>query len=109
MTGLDTLIFPIRFPAVSTVIPVNLAKFAVFGTVDLNSSSKMASVHGQLKTVESIDNGARFYAGDLHIHTYGGSVDVKDAAMTVEAILDTAIAQDVIIVSITDHNNDKNV
>ena len=50
--------------------------------------------------------GARFLRADLHIHSYGefGSYDVKDATMTPEAIVDTAIAKGLKIISITDHN-----
>tara|TARA_R110002049_G_scaffold139245_1_gene299844 strand:+ start:2598 stop:5255 length:2658 start_codon:yes stop_codon:yes gene_type:complete len=50
--------------------------------------------------------GARFLRADLHIHSYGefGSYDVKDTAMTPEAIVDTAIAKGLKIISITDHN-----
>ncbi|MBU2995381.1 PHP domain-containing protein [Cellulophaga baltica] len=50
--------------------------------------------------------GANFFRADLHIHSYGefGSYDVKDATMTPEAIVDTAIDKGLKIISITDHN-----
>jgi hypothetical protein len=37
-----------------------------------------------LKDITQVDNGARFHNGDLHIHSNGGSHDVKDASMTPE-------------------------
>ncbi|MGO3719356.1 MAG: TrlF family AAA-like ATPase [Mesonia hippocampi] len=50
--------------------------------------------------------GAKFLRADLHIHSYGefGSYDVKDETMTPEAIVETAIAKGLKIISITDHN-----
>lgn len=59
--------------------------------------------------LDKLDSGARFYTADLHVHTYGGSADVKDPTCTVEAILDAAAAAGLGLVSITDHNNDKHV
>lgn len=60
------------------------------------------------ETIEKEGNGAQFYTADLHVHSFGGSPDVKDATMTVEAIVDTAVKQGVAIVAITDHNTDRN-
>lgn len=54
------------------------------------------------------DNGAQFYNADLHVHSFGGSHDVKDPTMTVEAIVDEAIAQGITLLAITDHNSDTN-
>ena len=59
--------------------------------------------------LEKLDCGARFYTADLHVHSYGGSADVQDSTMTVEAIVDAAVGANVGILSITDHNNDKSV
>lgn len=58
-----------------------------------------------------INNGARFYKADLHIHSFGeeGSFDVIDDTMTPENIVDTAIEKGLSIISITDHNEDRNV
>ncbi|MBP9079752.1 MAG: AAA family ATPase [Flavobacteriales bacterium] len=53
--------------------------------------------------------GAKFYRADLHIHSYGASHDVKDSTMTADAIVATAIAQGLSIISITDHNEIGNV
>jgi ABC-type lipoprotein export system ATPase subunit/histidinol phosphatase-like PHP family hydrolase/broad-specificity NMP kinase len=55
--------------------------------------------------------GAEFVRADLHIHSYGdhGSYDVTDVSMTPEAIVDTAIQQNLSIISITDHNEHRNV
>jgi ABC-type cobalamin/Fe3+-siderophores transport system ATPase subunit len=51
-------------------------------------------------------NGAHFLRADLHIHSYGkgGSYDVKDAGMTPQAIVDLAIAENLQVIAITDHN-----
>ncbi|MDZ4817477.1 MAG: hypothetical protein SGJ20_00735 [Planctomycetota bacterium] len=46
---------------------------------------------------------------DLHIHSYGGSHDVTDTTMTPEAIVDSAMKQGLSVISITDHNSNKNV
>jgi predicted ATPase len=50
--------------------------------------------------------GALFRRADLHIHSYGkgGSYDNTDATMTPEAIVDTAIAENLQVIAITDHN-----
>ncbi|WP_346362398.1 PHP domain-containing protein [Ralstonia pseudosolanacearum] len=53
--------------------------------------------------------GATFYRADLHIHSYGGSHDVVDTSMTSEAIVATAIEENIAIVAITDHNEISNV
>ena len=55
--------------------------------------------------------GAEFVRADLHIHSYGdhGSYDVTDVTMTPEAIVDTAISEGLSIISITDHNEHRNV
>lgn len=55
------------------------------------------------------DGGAQFYAADLHVHSFGASADVRDERMTVEAIIDTAHAQGLALLSITDHNTVANV
>lgn len=53
--------------------------------------------------------GARFYRADLHIHSYRASHDVRDATMTGEAIVATAIREGLAIIAITDHNEIGNV
>ena len=63
----------------------------------------------QFKDIVGIDNGARFYSVDLHIHSYGASHDVKDATMTPEAIVDSAVRQALRVIAITDHNSYLNV
>jgi PHP family Zn ribbon phosphoesterase len=63
-------------------------------------------------TIEQIrkhDNGAQFYAADLHVHSYGASADVSDSGMTVEAIIDAAHKNGISILGITDHNTAANV
>jgi ABC-type lipoprotein export system ATPase subunit len=59
--------------------------------------------------IEVFPNGARFHRCDLHIHSYGGSHDVKDATMTPEAIVKTAVKENLSIIAITDHNEITNV
>lgn len=54
-------------------------------------------------------DGARFYRGDLHIHSYKASHDVSDTVMTPQAIVDTAIQERLQIVAIADHNEIANV
>lgn len=64
-----------------------------------------------LLQIESVDNGAKFYRADLHIHSYGkyASYDVIDTQMTPENIIDEAIKENISIISITDHNEIGNV
>ena len=59
--------------------------------------------------IEAFPNGARFHRCDLHIHSYGGSHDVKDATMTPEAIVKTAVKENLSVIAITDHNEITNV
>lgn len=63
----------------------------------------------QLRDIQLVDNGARFHSVDLHIHSYGGSHDVKDSTMTPEAIVESAIRQNLMVIAITDHNSNLNV
>ena len=58
--------------------------------------------------IAKVANGAHFYNGDLHVHSFGGSHDVKDATMTVEAIIEEAVKQRITLLAITDHNSDAN-
>lgn len=54
-----------------------------------------------------MSQGALFYRADFHIHSFGmgmGSYDVKDTTNTPSAIVDTAIAKGLKVISITDHN-----
>lgn len=55
--------------------------------------------------------GACFVRADLHIHSFGvnGSYDVTDNQMTPENIINLAIAENIGIISITDHNEIGNV
>jgi ABC-type uncharacterized transport system ATPase subunit len=50
--------------------------------------------------------GALFRRADLHVHSFGpgGSYDVTDATMTPEAIVDTALKENLQVIAITDHN-----
>lgn len=62
-----------------------------------------------LNGIEQLPNGARFYHCDLHVHSYGGSHDVHDTTMTPEAIMQTAVQENIAMVAITDHNEISNV
>lgn len=62
-----------------------------------------------IENLLAIANGASFYRADLHIHSFLGSHDVKDVTMTPQAIVEQAIADKLDIISITDHNEIKNV
>ena len=63
----------------------------------------------QLRDIRILDNGAHFQSVDLHIHSYGGSHDVKDTAMSPDAIVDSAVSQGLRVIAITDHNSNANV
>jgi len=65
-----------------------------------------------IEGLNDIQNGAKFYRADLHIHSFGlktGSYDVFDELMTPEGIVDAAIAENISLISITDHNEIGNV
>lgn len=57
-----------------------------------------------ISEAESLHNGARFFRGDLHIHSVVGSHDVSDATATPSAIVETARDQGLEIIAIADHN-----
>jgi ABC-type polar amino acid transport system ATPase subunit len=59
--------------------------------------------------IAALPAGARFYRADLHIHSFGGSHDVKDQTMTPKSIVETAVAEGLAIIAITDHNEINNV
>jgi hypothetical protein len=61
------------------------------------------------KEIEAVENGAQFLNADLHVHSFGGSHDVKDDTMTIEAIIDEAVKRDIRILAITDHNAETNI
>ena len=64
-----------------------------------------------MEKIEKLSNGADFVRADLHIHSYGnddGSFDVKDEQMTPQNIVDTAINNNLSIISVTDHNEINN-
>lgn len=64
-----------------------------------------------LQEVQNESNGALFRRADLHIHSFGeaGSYDVTDATMIPEGIVDTAIAERLDLIAITDHNQIANI
>lgn len=60
-----------------------------------------------MEEIIELNSGADFVRADLHIHSYGkddGSFDVTDITMTPENIVETAIKNNLSIISITDHN-----
>lgn len=61
--------------------------------------------------IKANTDGALFRRADLHIHSFGdgGSYDNFDNTMTPEAIVDTAIAENLQVIAITDHNAIGNV
>lgn len=59
--------------------------------------------------IQQQEGGATFVAADLHVHSYGNSSDVKDPTMTIEGIIDAALAKGIGLLSVTDHNNDNQV
>lgn len=63
----------------------------------------------KLTDVLALPNGAQFYTADLHVHSCGGSHDVRDATMTPQALVDQAVKDGVALLSITDHNAISNV
>lgn len=64
-----------------------------------------------LDDIEKLDNGARFYRADLHIHSFGesASYDVDDSEMVPEKIIDKAVEHGLSVISITDHNEIGNI
>lgn len=65
----------------------------------------MASV----SNITALSNGARFYRADLHIHSFGASHDVNDVTMTPEGIVQTALAENLNVIAVADHNEIANV
>lgn len=59
--------------------------------------------------IEALPSGARFHRADLHIHSFGGSYDVEDVAMTPERIVETATAEKLDVIAVADHNEIRNV
>jgi energy-coupling factor transporter ATP-binding protein EcfA2 len=59
--------------------------------------------------IEGKPSGARFFRADLHIHTFGGSHDVSDTTMTPDAVIKTAVSENLGLIAVTDHNEILNV
>lgn len=64
-----------------------------------------------LTEIKAIENGAKFFRADLHIHSFGtlASYDVRDSNMTPENIIEEALKENISIISITDHNEIGNI
>ena len=69
----------------------------------------MAPTQKVAEEIAAISSGAQFYRADLHIHSYGGSHDVHDVGMTAQEIVDTAVAEKLNLIALTDHNEITNV
>lgn len=57
-----------------------------------------------LESALQLTSGARFVRGDLHVHSFIASHDVRDATATPEMIVSTALAEGLSILAIADHN-----
>ncbi len=57
-----------------------------------------------LDEILKLEKGARFYRGDLHIHSAGHSHDVGDAKATPDAIVKLAKKEGLDLIAIADHN-----
>ncbi|ABE46905.1 TrlF family AAA-like ATPase [Polaromonas sp. JS666] len=64
---------------------------------------------GKLQECLTQSDGAHFYRGDLHIHSYRASHDVNDIGMTPQAIVDTVVRENLQIIAVADHNEIGNV
>lgn len=62
-----------------------------------------------LDNLTSLSSGARFFRADLHVHSFGGSHDVRDERATPENIVQEAASEGLSIVAIADHNEICNV
>ena len=62
-----------------------------------------------LPDILQTDRGARFYRGDLHIHSYAASHDVSDTGATPQAIVALAKAEGLDLIAVADHNEIANV
>jgi len=63
----------------------------------------------EVESITALSRGATFFRGDLHIHSYGASYDVSDATATPSNIIDAAIAENLHIIALTDHNEISNI
>lgn len=61
------------------------------------------------ETAAALSSGAKFFRGDLHIHSFGASHDVKDETATPDGIVDLAKREGLSIIAMTDHNEIANV
>lgn len=64
----------------------------------------MSSTKPLFEALASLSQGALFHRADLHIHSYGGSHDVSDTALTPEGIVAAAKAEHLSLIAVTDHN-----
>ena len=63
----------------------------------------------EVELITALSRGATFFRGDLHIHSYGASYDVSDDTATPSNIIDAAIAENLHIIALADHNEISNV
>src|SRR5260370_38429442 len=57
-----------------------------------------------INQITALTDGASFFRGDLHIHSWGHSHDVKDQAMTPAAFVAKALSEGLSLIAITDNN-----
>ena len=69
-----------------------------------DGTAKRETGHMDIAEARHLDSGAKFFRGDLHIHSFGGSHDVQDSAATPGAIVRTAITEQLDLIAIADHN-----
>ncbi|AIB13945.1 histidinol phosphatase (plasmid) [Azospirillum argentinense] len=60
-------------------------------------------------TVTAHSNGATFFRGDLHIHSFGASYDVTDSDATPANIVEVAVKEGLAFAALADHNEITNV
>lgn len=63
----------------------------------------------EIDGIAAFSSGAKFYRSDLHIHSFGGSHDVRDSTATPQEIVREAQRQDLSLIAIADHNEISNV
>lgn len=62
-----------------------------------------------MEYLSDFSRGAVFFHADMHVHSFGGSYDVKDTSATPQAIVSKAASEGLAIIAITDHNEICNV
>jgi hypothetical protein len=61
--------------------------------VEVSAQSPQIRPQSALQRILQEPVGAQFFRADLHIHSFGGSHDVRDQKMTAQHIVATAMAE----------------